>query len=190
MKHLKYICKNYENIENYQKAKADNFKNWECHHRLETHNSDGERRQVDITMSELIALDMYWDRPAEELVFLPESEHKSLHMKENQHSLCKKHSSETRKKQSEAHKGKKLSDEHKKHLSEAKKGKPQSEEHRKKNSESHKGQLAWNKGKKMSEDFRKKISKNNKGKHWYNNARIEIKAKECPDGFTPGRLKK
>ena len=40
-------CKDYQNIENYEKAKADNLKGWECHHRLETHNSDGERRLVE-----------------------------------------------------------------------------------------------------------------------------------------------
>lgn len=34
-------CKDYKNIENYEKAAAENFKGWECHHRLETHNSDG-----------------------------------------------------------------------------------------------------------------------------------------------------
>ena len=28
----KHFCKNPENIENYEKAKADNFKGWHCHH--------------------------------------------------------------------------------------------------------------------------------------------------------------
>ena len=38
MKHnFKLYCKDYENIENYEKAKADNFIGWHCHHRLETH---------------------------------------------------------------------------------------------------------------------------------------------------------
>ena len=53
MRNFKRYCKDYENIENYEKAKADDFKNWEVHHRLETHNSDGERRLVDITADEL-----------------------------------------------------------------------------------------------------------------------------------------
>ena len=30
-------------IENYDKAKADNFKGWELHHRLETRTSDGKK---------------------------------------------------------------------------------------------------------------------------------------------------
>ena len=42
------FCKSPENIENYEKAKADNFKGWDCHHRLETHNSDGKRCQKSI----------------------------------------------------------------------------------------------------------------------------------------------
>ena len=28
-----------------------------------------------------------------------------------------------------------------------------------------------------------------KGKHWYNNGKITIMAKECPEGFVPGRLR-
>lgn len=30
----KQYCKDYENIENYDKAKVDNFVGWDCHHRL------------------------------------------------------------------------------------------------------------------------------------------------------------
>ena len=166
MKHkFEYFCKNPENIENYEKAKADNFKCWDCHHRLETHNSDGERRLVDITRDELKALDMYYNRPADELIFLTSMEHISLHQK------GKKHSEETKKKMSEAKKGKQLSEEHKKKMSEAKKGKQLSEETKKKMSEALKGKNIWI-----------------KCTHWYNNGKISKRAKECPDGFVPGRL--
>ena len=115
--HLKQYCKDYENIENYDKALADNFKGWECHHRLETHNSDGERRPVDITADELKALGMYYNRPPEELVFLTSREHNSLHQKGKQKS------EETRRRMREAQKGKKHSDETRRKLSEANKGK-------------------------------------------------------------------
>ena len=141
----KQYCKDYENIENYEKAKADDFKNWECHHRLETHNSDGERRLIDIKAAELKALGMYYDRPADELIFLRKGEHTAL----------RKVSEETKKKMSEVRKGKKFSEEHKKKLSEAKKGNTAT-----------------------------------KGTRWYNNGKINIMAKECPDGFTPGMLKR
>ena len=73
------FCRTPELIENYDKAIADTTQTWQCHHRLETHNSDGERRLVDISSAELIALGMYYDRPPEELIFMTELEHKRLH---------------------------------------------------------------------------------------------------------------
>ena len=163
----KHYCKDYENIENYQEALADNFKGWQCHHRLETHNSDGKRRLVDITVDELKALDVYYNRPASELIFLTIREHTSLH------KIGKKLSEETRKKIGAAKKGEKnpnygkhFSEEHKKKLSEAKKGKH------------------------LSEETRKKMSTAKKDMRFFNNGKINIRAKECPDGFTPGRLRK
>ena len=113
-----FYCKDPENIENYEKAKKDNFIGWEIHHRLETHNSDSERRLVDITRKELIALNMYYDRPSEELVFLMKSEHKSLH----KNRLGKPFSEEAKKKISEAGKGRQLSEETKNKLSENNRG--------------------------------------------------------------------
>ena len=62
-------------------------------------------------------------------------------------------------------------------------------------SEAKKGKIGPNKGKKLSEETRRKISKTlkgntgTKGKHWYNNGEINIKARECPEGFVPGRIK-
>ena len=118
----KQYCKEPEKIENYQKAKKDNFKGWECHHRLETHTSDGERRLVDITKKELIALNMYYHRPPEELIFLTLKEHSTF-------KKGKPKSEETKKKIREAHKGKpgpnkgkKFSEETKKKMREAQKG--------------------------------------------------------------------
>jgi hypothetical protein len=46
---------------------------------LETHNSDGERRLVDLTSKELIALGMYYNRPASELTFMTTYNHEMLH---------------------------------------------------------------------------------------------------------------
>lgn len=80
MRDYKRTCDNIENVENYEAAKADKFVNWQCHHRLETHNSDGERRLVDIGFEELKALGMYYHRPAEELILLPRKEHRRLHL--------------------------------------------------------------------------------------------------------------
>ena len=124
-------CKDYENIENYEAAKKDNFKEWCCHHRLETHTSDGERRLVDITTGELQALGMYYNRPASELIFLTENEHSSLH----------KPSEETKKKMSKAKKGKYLGENNSFY------GKRHSEESKKKMSEANSGKHWFNNGK-------------------------------------------
>ena len=159
------FCKCYEDIENYDKAKKDNFKGWECHHRLETHTPDGKRRPVDIPQKELKALGMYYNRPASELVFLTTREHH------------------------EYQKGKSLSEEHKKKLSEAHKGKQFSEEHKKKLREVKKG----NKnalGCKRSEETKKKMGAAKKGTRWFNNGEINKRCFDCPPGFVPGRLKR
>ena len=168
----KHYCKNYQDIENYQKALADNFKGWHCHHRLETHTSDGVRREVDIAAAELKALGMYYNRPASELIFLTIREHNAFN------------------------KGKHLSEESKKKMSEAKKGKHLSEEHKKKLSEAKKGEKNPNYGKHFSEEHKKKMSEASKGKNiwtkgtrWYNNGKENIRAKECPEGFVPGMLR-
>ena len=188
------FCKSPENIENYEKAKADNFKGWDCHHRLETHNSDGKRRDVDISVEELISIGMYFDRPAYELVFLPSSEHISLHKKGKTYFKGKHHTEEAKNKISEAQKGENNSMHGK---SPWNKGKKMSEEYCRKNSESHKGKPSPNKGKHLSAEIKKKISDTLKGKpnatkgrHWYNNGIKNIMSKECPPGFMPGMLNK
>lgn len=184
-------CKEYENIENYDKALKDNFKGWEVHHRLETHNSDGERREVDIGYKELKALGIYYNRPAEELIFLTSSEHSVLHTKGKQAwNKGKKMSEEFCRKDSESHKGKHASDETRRKMSAMRKGekhpmygKHHSEETRNKISEA-------NKGKHHTEDAKKKMSAQRKGMRFFNNGKINKRAKECPPGFIPGRLRK
>ena len=52
-----------------------------------------------------------------------------------------------------------------------------------------------NYGKHLSEEHKKKIGAANKGNtnvrgtRWFNNGKINIRAKECPPGFVPGMLK-
>ena len=202
---FKRYCKNYQDIENYEKALADDFKGWECHHRLETHTPDGERRLVDITADELKALDMYYNRPADELIFMTIYEHSRLHMK------GKHLSEETRKKIGAASKGNKNAlgyrhtDEAKNKIAEAMKGennpfygKHHTEESKKKNAEAHKGKHLGKDnpfyGKHHSDELKKKLSEINKvrmkGMRFFNNGIINIRAKECPEGFVPGRIKK
>lgn len=114
-------CKNYQDIENFEKALKDNFKGWHCHHRLETHNSDGERRLVDISAAELLALGMYYNRPAEELIFLTISEHSKLHSEGEHNPMYGKQG--YWKGKTGPNKGKRLSKEHINKVAEANRGK-------------------------------------------------------------------
>ena len=72
---LNKYCKDYTKIENYDKALADNFEGWVCHHRLET-TLDGKEAH---TPESLKRLDMYYHRPYFELIFMRRSEHIALH---------------------------------------------------------------------------------------------------------------
>ena len=51
------------------------------------------------------------------------------------------------------------------------------------------------KGKPVSEETRKKLREaakgntNTQGKHWYNDGKINVMSKECPEGFVPGMLR-
>ena len=115
MKQFELYCDDIESVENYEKAKADDFRGWDCHHRLETHTSDGDKRVINIYKKELIALGMYFYRPANELIFLTRKEHNRLHNS----FKGKHHSDESKKKLSAAHKGKHLSEETKLKISNA-----------------------------------------------------------------------
>ena len=195
LEYYKRYCKDIENVENFEKAKTDNFKGWDCHHRLETHTSDGDRREVDITRKELVALDMYLSRPAEELIFLTRSEHIILHnhsiergKKISKTKIGQHHSDETKRKLSISHNGKHLSEETKNKMSKALKGRSFSKEHKNKISEALKCHT-------VSEETKNRISEkskgntNTKGRRWYNNGKINVMSKECPEGFVPGMLK-
>ena len=137
--YLERYCSNIEMVENYKLAKENNFKDWHLHHRLETHTSNGDLRKVNISRDELIALDMYYDRPAEELIFLTKSEHSSLHAR--------------------------FTDKNNAKISETMKELWKKEDYRKMMSEAHKGHN-FNKGRKHTEEHKKHMSEAHKGKHW------------------------
>ena len=177
MKHnFEKYCKDYKNIENYDKALADNFKGWCCHHRLQTWTLDGDRRDVDISMEELKTLGMYYNRPASELIFLTAAEHKSLHNEGNKYFLGKHHSEESKKKNSDAHRVKYAGEKNPMY------GKKHSDETKKKMS------CSWDYDKHFTEETRKKIGAASKGKHWFTNGNENKFCYECPDGFVKGRL--
>ena len=70
---LSKYCKEYQKIENYELAKADNFKGWHCHHKLEIHED------YQNTRDEMKMIGIYYNRPAEELIFLLKGEHTRIH---------------------------------------------------------------------------------------------------------------
>jgi len=136
---LRKVCRNYEQVENYEKAIADEEQIWDLHHRIEIdENKSAKQLQEE---------GRYYDVDPSELIFLTISEHRKLH-----------------------HKGKHYSEESRKKMSKAQSNR--SEETRKKMSEALKGE-----------------NHPSYGKHWFNNGIDEIKVKECPEGFTKGRLK-
>lgn len=86
-------------IENYLHAVADNFIGWAIHHRLEL-NDDGT---VNKTRETLILENLYYCRPADELIFLTSSDHVKLHLKaKHANKPPVKTSDSTKQKQSKA----------------------------------------------------------------------------------------
>lgn len=141
----KFCCEDISLIENYYKAINDN-QMWHCHHRLEI--------KLNKSKQELIDLNLYYDRPANELIFLTQSEHRSLHAS-NRHY---KHTEESKEKMRKKALGRKQSEETKTKISESRIGLKHSEETRRKISDS-------NKGKPQSEYKRYKCGLSVKGKH-------------------------
>lgn len=75
---VKRCCRdNPELIENYNLAKWDRSQVYVIHHRLELTLNE----EFAHTAEELKRLGMYFNRPYYELIFLPVSEHMSLHNK-------------------------------------------------------------------------------------------------------------
>lgn len=147
-RNFEYYCDDFESIENYEAAKADDFKGWECHHQLELIATGGV---CDVDRQDLKDWDLYYHRPADELLFLTAKEHKSLHLKGNRYGKGKhlKRSEETKKK-----------------LSEALKGKPKSEEHKRNISKANRCKEGYWIGKHRSEEDKEKMSMAKKGRHW------------------------
>jgi hypothetical protein len=85
----KYCREDISLIKNYQQAIIDKEHMWECHH----------INELTFTAKELKKMNMYYNRPSSELVFLTKAEHKKLH-----YSVCAG-SKEHKRKIGEAHKG-------------------------------------------------------------------------------------
>ena len=181
-----YCCEHISNIENYEKA-INSEEEYICHHRLEVQD-DGTK----LNRKELMEMDLYYSRPANELIYLTRAEHNKIHRtgakgvaywkgkhlsEETKQKLRKPKSEETKRKLSLIAKERFSNKENHPMY-----GKSPSEETRRKSSLSHKGQVAWNKG--------KGVHGRTKGK-WYNNGSKNIRLLEMdkvPAGFIPGRI--
>lgn len=158
----KYCREDITLIKNYAEAIADATQTWICQHR-------NAEPFTGFCTKDLKKMNMYYQRPASELMFVTRSEHKTIHNKGTTQS------EETRKKLSESHTGKvgkHYSEETRKKMSAALKGRTFSDETRNKMSESHKGNKALT------------------GRRWYNNGLKNVATFECPVGFVEGRIRK
>ena len=166
-----YCCEDISLIENYDKAIADDTQIWHCHHRLETHDENGNRRKKDLTIDDLIKIGKYYDIPAKELIYLPPYEHHLLHNERQSERLTE----ESHMKMREKAKGRHI---------------PRTVEWCRKLSES-------NKGKKLSEFHKQRLRENHVGMrgqkkpgyHWFNNGVTNTRAKVCPEGYKPGMIR-
>lgn len=111
----KYCCEDVSKIENYAEAIADTTQTWDCHHKMELIKTGAV---VDVTTQDLIDWGIYYNRPADELMFVTRKEHSALHIK------GKKHSKEWKQQHSDHMKGHKVSEETRRKMSEALEGKP------------------------------------------------------------------
>ena len=71
----KYCCEDISLIENYHIAIADEEKMWDIHHRREC----DENGKTLFTKKQLIEMNLYYNRPASELIFVTRSMHKKIH---------------------------------------------------------------------------------------------------------------
>lgn len=71
-----YCCGDISKIENYDEAINSN-QTWDCHHRLELIKTGAV---VNSSIQDLKDWGIYYNRPSDELIFLPKSEHMRLHM--------------------------------------------------------------------------------------------------------------
>ena len=184
-----YCCEDVSLIENYDIA-VNSPDKYDCHHRFEIQNGK------EISVRELKERGLYYKRPANELIFITHNEHTAMHGKfrcVNKGSPANKgkHYFNNGKveifanecpegfKPGRLPRSKKWSD----NISKSRLDNPTpiTEELRTKLSISHLGH-------KNSEQCKEKLRISNTGRRFYNNGKINVFVKECPEGFVPGKL--
>ena len=71
----KYCCEDISLIENYHQVICDPYEKWDIHHRREC---DSEGRTL-FTYKQLKEMNLYFNRPASELMFVTRSMHSKMH---------------------------------------------------------------------------------------------------------------
>ena len=172
-----YCCGDIEKIENYWQAVSDTKRIWDCHHRREI--DEGK------TLSQLEEEGLYWNVQPEDLIFLTHEDHISLHTPSKGISL----SQATRDKIRKSLTGKIQSRETISKRVMKLRGQKRTGEALARIQEGIRNRVFSEDGlKRLSE--RMKNNNNTKGTKWFNNGVINVRAKECPDGFVIGRMKK
>lgn len=173
-----YCRDDISKIENYDKAIADTTQTWHCHHRLETHKykdrnrKEWVKRAEDISVEMLQVFDVYYNRPACELIFLTSRVHHKLHRGGKAFFKGRQHSTKT-----------------KELFSKQRTGEGNGMFGRKHSKETIKKLSDARKGKKLSTELRKRLSETRTGLYWWNNGEINKKSRECPgEDWKRGRL--
>ena len=170
-----YCCEDISKIENYYDA-LNSDEEYDCHHRLESHDENGVIRERFLTKDDLKKLGKYYNVPASELIFIPRHEHLSIH------SLNRWKNDDFNNKMSESHKGENNPFYGKHHSKETLDRIRTTKEN---NGTLHKSTFE---GHHHSDKTKKKMSEAKKGKHLFNDGETTVLCFECPDGFVPGRL--
>ncbi len=166
-----YCNENLSNIENYDRAINAKTQTWQCHHRRET--DEGQ------TKDDLIRANLYFFRPACELVFLTNKEHRALHgawnkgmtkdelFTEEQLNIMKKKCSIASSGKKNPMYGYKWSESQLRQMSETQRNR----------------HFHW------SKEDKKRMSKQRTGNKFWNNGTINVLTKECPGPeWKEGRL--
>lgn len=154
----RFCCESISLIQNYDKAVADKEQVWHCHHRLEITES-GEIN----SMQELKDRGLYYGRPASELVFMTEHDHRSMH-------------------------GRNMSEKTLGLLSNQGRGRTHTEETKRRISETKKNHYHPFRGKHLPQGMKQKMSARIKMLKWFNNGEVNVRKEQCPEGFKPGML--
>ena len=155
-----YCCEDISLIENYDQA-INSFEKYDCHHRLEI------QENKITSVKELKEQNLYFNRPASELIFLKHSEHTMLH---KPHVYRVKGTI-------------KYGEDFKERCRQNMLGKHW-----------YTNGIDNIQCRKCPEGFRPgrtlcvKNNNGSKGFHWYTNGIINVSAKECPEGFRLGRV--